>query len=177
MAALESSASIDISYDRTPEKAILNVLQKHPDFNACDADYVGRRPGFWNVEPHEFHSHDWGQYEWGESFESDVKGYPLTISVCDRIDPVPEGKEGRKHLTIENILLNVRRAKPEGEEKGRASVRFQLTLQMRQSVWNEIESAYPGDLQWRAERISTQFIDGYSRYGADVIFGRYDQEE
>lgn len=115
--------------------------------------------GFWNVEPHEFHSHDWHQYEWGRSFESDMKGRPITISVRDRIDPVPKGKEGRKHLRIDNIHLNVRRARPGLGEGKRAGVKFQLTLQMRRSAWDRTDEPYPGDLQWCAERMSTQFID------------------
>lgn len=141
--------TIDKAYGKTPEHALLSVLQKHSAFSPQNAGYIGERPAFMDLRPRDAINHAWDQYtkERGGPSKPGDEPRVLTQTV---VDLVPEDEERRERLTINNVWAEVARG------DGRAEVCFRFGLQLRESAWTGVDEPRPGDAVWACERISTE---------------------
>jgi hypothetical protein len=141
----------DIAYGITPEDALRGVLQKQIAFDPYDAEYIGHRPAFMDVETGEVDFHDWTQYQEKEGIEDAVLGSDagprVTIS---RPYNMIDGSEDRVRIRIENVWLEVNRG------KGRAEVKFDFALDLREREWDgEDHPRSALESTWKCERKST----------------------
>lgn len=152
MAKVESGVDVDVAYGETPESALMSILAKQPAFDTKDAEYVGERPGFMDVKAGMyFNDHDWEQYARGEPSHKEVKGGSPHIHERIVYDK-PMTEDQRIQIRLTNIWAEVNRG------DGRVEVKFQFSVQLRESELKGEMDLRDRDHHWRCERMSTEPI-------------------
>lgn len=154
MAKLSSGFPIDVAYGSTPEKAILSLLLKHPEYTTEDPEYLGERPTFADVDAAAFQTHDWEQYDRGET-GGDGQRDPITVKTRGAVDPLGDGVEAQKRLLLTNVWLNVGHV----ESGRRDKLNVMISTQLRERAWSGDDGPRNGELIWRCERITSRIIE------------------
>lgn len=152
---ITAGVPLDDAYGRTPEKALLRLLEQHPDLESQGAFYRGGRPAFMDVKAtRDFYRHDWDQYEQPEGVDRLVDGDRVRFASRVAYD-APITPDQRILISLSNVRLVV----PRGDRW--QSVKFDFSIQMRESELEGEEELRDGDHHWRCERKSTEILDDF----------------
>lgn len=149
--------SIDTAYGKTPQEALEACLLKHYAFSNVDMEFLNGRPEFMDLEARDVHRHDWDQYDEEGPMPSNRSEGP-TVSTR-RVWDTPTSEEDRYCITINNVWCEVSANELHDDPLGeRAHVRFQFSLQLRESALTGEDESRPGDDLWSCERMSTEWV-------------------
>ncbi|MGN8216008.1 MULTISPECIES: hypothetical protein [Halococcus] len=151
MSSIDRGRKVDFGYGATPEDALLAVLQRQPAFDPHDAEYIGGRPDFMDVDTKYIHEHDWSEYD--SSSNSSLVPDQDDGSIVQIKRPYDIGDLTDKiRITISNIWAEVNY-----REDDRANVKFQFSVDIDESQLTG-ERRVTGELDktWKCERISTE---------------------
>lgn len=135
--------SLDEAFHKTPERAIMTVIQQHYAFDANDdIRYISDRPEFMDATARDVHEFD---FEAGDP-DSDV-----TTSIYRHNH---QGEWVR--VLIEDLMLKVDYS---GDDEGSARVKFSASLVIPEGRLDEDDYLPSEVILWRGRRKSTDPID------------------
>lgn len=143
--ALETSHhdSLDEAFHKTPEQAIMTVIQQHDSFDANDdLEYISDRPECMDATARDVHKFD---------FDGDNPDTDVTTMV------IRQNHQGEwVRVRIKDILLKVDYY---GEDERSTRVKFRASLVIPEGRLDEYDYLPRQAHLWRGERVSTDPID------------------
>lgn len=135
--------STDEAFHKTPERAIMTVIQQHYAFEANDnIRYISDRPDFMDATARDVHKFD---------FEANDPDTDVTTAVIRRNH---QGEWVR--VLVKDILLKLDYS---GDDEGSARVKFSAALVIPESRLDEYDYLPRDAHLWRGRRKSTNPID------------------
>jgi hypothetical protein len=151
MTGINRGLKFDYGYGATPEDALLAVLQRQPAFEPSNAEYIGDKPDFMDVNVTEISRHNWESYD--ASSDSLLTPDQDDGPIVQIKQPYDMGNiKDKVHIAISNVWMEV-----DWDEDERADVKFRFTIELDGPQWTG-DRRVTGTLDktWKCERMSTE---------------------